>query len=182
VIWDAPGPGQVQLPVQPVLQLEDGSFVGSSFCQAVDSMVAFDSSGSIKWSVPNYYPSIATADGGVIGALAYSFDNSTGTFEGATFNTNGAATGLLASLPTYLSWKASYLSSVGSMLKSVVARLPHRLAQYGAVSSGNLTGNGTALVYHTIGLFWCGEILSGTCAGRSDSANNPLLDLGFLLW
>ncbi len=100
VIWDAPGPGPVQSPVQPVLQLEDGSFVGSSWTRAGDSMVAFDSSGNIRWSVPNYYPGMATADGGVI---ATSFDWSTYTITTATFDGNGATTGQLPNPPTY-SW------------------------------------------------------------------------------
>jgi hypothetical protein len=43
-------------------------------------MVAFDQSGSVRWSVPNDYPQIATADGGLIGGSGVTYDNN-GTTE-----------------------------------------------------------------------------------------------------
>ena len=46
-------PGQIE-PVQPVLQAEDGPYVGTVYTQAGQSMIAFDTSGNVKWSVPNY--------------------------------------------------------------------------------------------------------------------------------
>jgi hypothetical protein len=64
-----------------VLQPADGSFVGG----AVNGVAAFDQSGSILWSVPNYSPVIATADGGVIAQL---FGGTTT----STFDSNGNAT------------------------------------------------------------------------------------------
>ena len=76
-------PGQ-QEAVTPVLQAQDGSFVGTvgtangSFVQ---SMIAFDSSGNVRWTVPNESPQYATADGGVIGQ------------SGITYDQNGNATG-----------------------------------------------------------------------------------------
>jgi hypothetical protein len=64
--------------VVPVLQAQDGSFVGTA-CSS--TMVAFDISGNIRWTVPNETPQIATADGGVIGQ------------SGITYDQNGNATG-----------------------------------------------------------------------------------------
>ena len=181
VLWDVPGPVfPGQQPIAPALQLEDGSFVGSVETQAGSSMLAFDSSGNIRWTVPNYFPGMATADGGIIGSLVRSFDWSTGTFTGATFGANGAATAQVV-LQTYYSWKGSYSLAVGSSVQSVAALFPHLLPLYGAVSTGNLSGNGTGAVHRTIGLFWCGEMFSGTCAGEYDKDNppHPLEDLGF---
>ena len=51
-----PGGGQVV----PVLQAQDGSFVGT----AGGNMVAFNATGTVRWIVPNETPQIATADGG----------------------------------------------------------------------------------------------------------------------
>jgi hypothetical protein len=53
----------------PVLQAQDGSFVGTvrDMDTGDSSMVAFDQSGSVRWSVAgNYQPKIATYDGGII--------------------------------------------------------------------------------------------------------------------
>jgi hypothetical protein len=44
-------------------------------------MVAFDAAGNVRWIVPNDWPAIATADGGVIGT------------SGITYDANGNATG-----------------------------------------------------------------------------------------
>jgi hypothetical protein len=81
----------------PVLQAQDGSFVGSTcgpFCFAdygvYGDMVSFDASGNVRWVVPNDYPQIATADGGVIGQ------------SGITYDQDGRATGMVPT-PTY-SW------------------------------------------------------------------------------
>jgi hypothetical protein len=69
-------PGQVDqgggtTPVVPVLQAEDGSFVGSvttvNYSPQYNlqiNMVAFDQGGNVRWMVPNEQPLIATADGG----------------------------------------------------------------------------------------------------------------------
>lgn len=61
----AAAPGQ-NSAVFPVLQLADGSYVGSAFGSTNNYMVAFDASGSVKWTVPGYNPDIATADGGML--------------------------------------------------------------------------------------------------------------------
>src|SRR5258708_1270405 len=89
VTWNPPGnpPGQSPSPaVIPVLQLQDGSFVGFTFTGPVT--VAFGASGNVKWTAPGNFAQMATADGGIIGA------------SGTTYDTNGNATGQLATLPT----------------------------------------------------------------------------------
>ena len=80
-----PGGGQVL----PVLQAQDGSFVGTTEDPDTynNDMVAFDATGATRWIVPNETPQIATADGGVIGQ------------SGITYDQYGNATGQMASLP-----------------------------------------------------------------------------------
>jgi hypothetical protein len=90
--------GTPQVPggeqVYPVLQAQDGSFVGTT-CQGCapgyGNMVAFDASGNTRWIVPGDTPQIATADGGVIGQ------------SGITYDQYGNATGMIAGLPVQ-SW------------------------------------------------------------------------------
>jgi len=62
-------PGQT-FPIQPVLQAVDGSYIGAVDTQAGQFMIAFDTSGNVRWSVPNYSPQMATADGSVIAQSA----------------------------------------------------------------------------------------------------------------
>jgi hypothetical protein len=150
--------------LSPSLQRDDGTFVGID--GNTGNMMAFDISGSPRWSAPGYYPVIATMGGGVI---AQSLDRSTV----ATLNADGNATGQLASLPTY-SWKSAYQFDP---LKSVIPDfdLASISTTYAAVPAGNLTNNGTATVHHSIGLFWCSAALSGSC--QASPINEP--DLGF---
>jgi hypothetical protein len=70
--------------VVPVLQAQDGSFVGTYYDlnASQTDMIAFDGGGNIRWVVPNETPQIATADGGFIGA------------SGTTYDASGNATGL----------------------------------------------------------------------------------------
>jgi hypothetical protein len=92
-----------------------------------NSLVAFDQSGNLKWSVAgDYQPQIATADGGVI---AQNFD----TGASATFDSNGSPTGQLGSLPTY-SWKGAY--QLGS-IHSVTLPFPNIAPVLGAGISGH---------------------------------------------
>ncbi len=63
---------QVSEPLSPMLQAQDGSFVGSD---DNGNMVAFDASGNFLWVVPNETPAIATADGGVIGTSGIAYDS-----------------------------------------------------------------------------------------------------------
>lgn len=85
-VFGASAPGQVY-EVIPVLQAEDGSFVGTvqtapdEYSAPQTNMIAFDAAGTVRWIVPNEQPLIATADGGVIGQ------------SGITYDANGNATG-----------------------------------------------------------------------------------------
>jgi hypothetical protein len=57
--------GSTLTPIYPALQAQDGSFYGTD---NNGNMISFSQSGNVIWSIPNDYPQIATADGGVIGA------------------------------------------------------------------------------------------------------------------
>jgi hypothetical protein len=84
--------------INPVLQAQDGSFIGSVDAGEGSSMVAFDASGNVRWVVPELYmPKIATADGGFV-AQAWDSDTNDYTGPALTFDSNGNATGMLASL------------------------------------------------------------------------------------
>jgi hypothetical protein len=121
-------PGQ-SAPITPVLQLADGSFVGSVQGQSGNYMVAFDSSGNVNWTVPGYFPQIATADGGIISA------------NGTTFDSSGNATGLLGSLPTQ-SWLGNeYRLGSVEQVANLIRRYAHSFA---ALFGGNESDNGTA--------------------------------------
>jgi hypothetical protein len=88
-------PGQYSL-VKPVLQAQDGSFVGTVDTESGSNMIAFDASGNVRWMVPNEQPQIATDDGGVIGQ------------SGITYDSNGNATGQMG-LPTPTqSWRGNW--------------------------------------------------------------------------
>ena len=95
-----------EIQINPVLQREDGSFVGS---WNGNTMVAFTAGGTLLWVVPNEAPQIATADGGVIGQ------------SGTTYDQNGSATGQVASSPTY-SWTLSayQVGSVDQILSNLL--------------------------------------------------------------
>ena len=65
----------------PVLQAQDGSFVGEVVTAYDDNgnpseydMVAFDQSGAVRWIVAQDRPYIATDDGGVIGQSGITYD------------------------------------------------------------------------------------------------------------
>lgn len=168
-------PGQFEA-VQPVLQLADGSFIGTVNGQTGGNMLAFNSSGNVSWVVPNFTPQMATADGGII-ASAPQVCNGNGCTPGtvSTFDPNGNPTGEVPPLPTY-SWKGTY--QLGS-IRSLLSAWPVLTKTYAAVFGQNLTGNGTAVVQHTIGAFWCGPAFDGSCSGLSDSKGVALIDLGF---
>jgi cell wall-associated NlpC family hydrolase len=125
-------------PIVPVLQAQDGSFVGTTSDGGY--MIAFDGTGNVRWTVPGLYqPQIATADGGVI---AQAWDWNTGHFTGPaiTFDQNGNATGQL-DLPTYSWFGNSY--QVGSV-EQVLASLLNIADSFWAFAQGNASGNGTA--------------------------------------
>ena len=115
--------------VAPVLQLQDGSFVGTT---PDGPMVAFDTTGGVRWTA-NDYPLIATADGGVIGQ------------SGIVYDQNGSATGQIPNMPTY-SWPGNSYQSLGA-LESIVAPLVFEDgASFWPALGGNPSGNGTAVV------------------------------------
>ena len=121
----APGGGQVV----PVLQAQDGSFVGTAQDPNTGNnyMVAFDASGNVRWIVPNDTPQIATADGGVIGQ------------SGITYDQNGNATGQVG-LYTQ-SWRG-YMYTDG-LAQRVSLRPSDYAFSFAAVSGGNPSGSGT---------------------------------------
>jgi hypothetical protein len=124
-------PGQSDAVV-PVLQAQDGSFVGYIWTgpgYTTQYMVAFDATGNVRWSVPNEQPQIATADGGVIGQ------------SGVTYDQNENATGQLGSLPTQ-SWTGNMYQD-GPVEQ--LAILPFLLATSFCVEQGgNLSRTPTA--------------------------------------
>jgi hypothetical protein len=113
----------------PVLQAQDGSFVGEYFDEGTNTydIAAFGQGGGIRWTVPNDYPMIATADGGVIG------------YSGITYDQNGIATGMVET-PIY-SWKGNAYE-VGSVDQVFMPWLDFALS-FGAFGGGNPSGNGT---------------------------------------
>ncbi len=150
VIWDVGG-YQPNSPVTPILQVQDGSYVGS-----VNGgiMIAFDASGNVKWASPNYSPSMATADGGIIATAGGTYDPISHTFiqgNATTFDASGSATGQLPSLPTY-SWKGAYqLGSIDSV--TPLFDLANMARTFAPVPGGNLTGNGFSCATTRLG--WC---------------------------
>ncbi len=126
-------------PVIPVLQAQDGSFVGSvTFVNdgvGQTNMVAFDQGGGVRWMVPNEQPLIATADGGVIG------------LSGITYDQNGSATGQ-GSFGTPAWTNDTYLISAGS-IADVAQPPPQYAASFEAVAGGNPSHNATAVPFLT---------------------------------
>ena len=118
-------------PIAPLLQLADGSYVGSNFPAGGTVMVGFDASGNVRWTVPNDSPQMATADGGIIGS------------SGVTYDANGAATGQLANLPQFPSWLGNGYA-YGSV-ELVAFALPDLAATFAALQGGNASANGTAI-------------------------------------
>src|ERR1039458_8799709 len=132
--------------VVPVLQAQDGSFVGTVLVWDGNAdtpyMVAFDASGNVRWIVPGYGPKIATADGGVIAQAwvpdpYYQFAG-----PAVTFDQSGNATGQM-NLPTY-SWLGNAYQ-VGSVDQVVAAMAPYFALSFWAFEGGNASGNGTAV-------------------------------------
>ncbi len=126
-------PSSVENGIKPVLQAQDGSFVGE--VPLPDSyyydMVAFDATGKVRWIVPNEQPHIATDDGGVIGA------------SGITYDSNGNATGQVGSLPTQ-SWPGDQYQVQGAVESVLAPLLFEAGASYWPTVGGNLSGTGTA--------------------------------------
>ncbi|HEV2352363.1 MAG TPA: hypothetical protein VG028_21215, partial [Terriglobia bacterium] len=124
--------------ITPILQAEDGSYFGTETWNVVNSyyssMQAFDLSGNVKWSVPGFTPVIATSDGGVIAK------STTGEYE--TFDQNGVANGMMASLPTY-SWVANAYQD--GPLNQVAAPTINFAPSFLAMLGGNDSLNGSSV-------------------------------------
>lgn len=116
--------------LDPVLQAQDGSFVGR--VRDMDtwdwSMIAFDQSGSVRWSVAGEQPWIATDDGGVIAQ------------SGNIYDLSGSATGQTTDLLTQ-SWRGNLyqLGSVERVVGTPTAMAMSLWANAGANPSGNNT-------------------------------------------
>ncbi len=123
--------------VEPVLQAQDGSFVGTVWAgEDGDTryMVAFDAAGSMRWSVGgNYQPQIATVDGVTIAT--------SDSGAAVMFDVNGVAIGQMADLPTQ-SW-LGHTYRTGSV-ESVILWVVNVASTYWAIHEGNQSGNKTA--------------------------------------
>jgi hypothetical protein len=117
--------------VEPVLQAQDGSFVGTWWGPDGNYMVAFDAGGGVRWMVPDEEPRIATEDGGVIGS------------SGTVYDQNGSAVGQILDFAAY-SWPGNTYS-----LGSVIRRSPvliNTAASFWPQAGANRSGNWTAKV------------------------------------
>ena len=142
--------------VNPVLQLQDGSFAGTiSTDDYYSYLVAFDGSGHTLWTLPgNWEPQIATDDGGVI---ATNLD----TGAAGTFDRDGNAMGQLASLPVY-SWSGNAYQQAGSVEQisdDFLFVLYEVASSFWALPGGNYSHNGTA--YASIRALAANEANSG---------------------
>ena len=144
-------------PVEPDLQAQDGSFVGTTYDDSSNEyMIAFDQAGGVRWTVPNYSPLMATADGGVIATS----DGVSATI----FDQNGGATGQMANMPTY-SWKGDAYQ-IGSVEQVVQLPLYAALGFWSFVG-GNNSGNGTAVKQQ-----WFPPLTS--CTDKAGNCQGPL--------
>ncbi|MEQ1935825.1 MAG: hypothetical protein ABL962_18365, partial [Fimbriimonadaceae bacterium] len=127
--------GMTMGPVVPALQAEDGSFVGWYISGTWDTgtpqvnTVAFDASGTVRWTVQNEVPEMATEGGGLIAA------------SGTTYDENGSANGFI---------KPATLSSLGNsyQIGSVdlfVAPSIYIALSYWAFQGGNQAVKGAAI-------------------------------------
>lgn len=144
-------PGQ-QGPVEPVLQAQDGSFVGTAWTGDngdVPYMVAFDATGGVRWAVEGYGPKIATADGGVI---AQAYDPATQDFTGpaVTFDQSGSVTGQM-DLPIQ-SWTGNAYQ-VGSV-DLIVANPLYLALSFWPFQKANTSGNLAGVQVAQVRLRW----------------------------
>jgi hypothetical protein len=131
--------------IDPVLQAQDGSYIGMVYTGPnALNLVAFDASGNVRWMVPgNYWPQIATADGGVIAT-----DQDTG--AAVTFDQNGNATGQLPSGGNGVPNWAGQLYAAGSSGVQLEAAWMSFGAGFASMAGGNPSGNGTSVEMVTL--------------------------------
>ncbi len=136
-VVNTPGAGQFGV-ITPVLQAQDGSFVGASLDADWNplSMIGFDASGNLLWSVGgNWQPQIATADGGLIAT-----DQDTGAAVG--YGQNGNAKWQMGDLPDY-SWRENAYRD--GLLDQVVA-IPLLIARgFWPIAFANLSFTSAAI-------------------------------------
>ena len=158
----------------PVLQAQDGTFVGNAINTddwTTVNLAGFNADGSVKWlGPPNYQSLFTTSDGGGVA------ETDSGQF--VTFDQSGSITGQLPSMPI-LSWKGAYQVSSSSLASVVppdfvlatslaaargpVSAIPVDFLENGLdpSPSANLTGNGFSLRTHTFGLVFCNTGVGG---------------------
>lgn len=124
--------------VVPVLQAQDGSFVGWVQGPFVGSgwqmnMVSFDATGNVRWVVPNDQPQIATADGGVIGQ------------SGTTYDQNGNVTGTSQAPGGVPDWSGQFYSVGSSGVQQLYSWVGYG-AGFWSVAGSNPSGVSTSVV------------------------------------
>jgi hypothetical protein len=129
----------------PVLQAQDGTFFGDveyDWDSYNVYLASFDSSGNIKWTAPNYYAQIATADGGVI---AGSYD-ANGNYSGQsfTFDANGNSTGEATGGTQSWTWNMYQQTPAGSVDSVANNGLPFPATGFSSFQLANQSKNDTA--------------------------------------
>ncbi len=133
---------QYQQPIQPMLQRQDGTYVGI----VSGNMVAFNSSGQQIWNQPNYTPQVTNPDGSVIA------QSSSG--QSVMFDQYGNAAGLTSGLTQ--SWSANnyQYGSVDSIAAPInLANATDFWALLAANSSHNGTGFSQCCTLGLAGVF-----------------------------
>lgn len=117
--------------MEPVLQLEDGSFAGAVPSASDNILLVFDTTGNIKWTLPGYYPVMATAGGGLVasgGESSYAFDE------------DGNATGQVVMTP-FQSWVGNTYQH-GSVVRTATLPVIPSGRSFWAQRGGNPSGTG----------------------------------------
>ncbi len=103
VTWDQRGDFDwYTVPVEPVLQLEDQSFAGVADSRSGLTLLVFDATGHVKWSVSNAYPVMTTPGSGLVASMP------TGDYQ---FDVNGDAVARVNALPTFSWMKDAYVTT-----------------------------------------------------------------------
>ncbi len=136
--------------ITPVLQAEDGSFIGTyNDNSGQTDMVAFDQTGNVRWIVPSDQPQIAIAGGGVRG------------LSGTIYDQNGSATGQISN-PPIESWLGNGYTfnplmqvlstpiSYASTFAAAVGGNPSAAAQSSSSSTGGTSASAIYLLPETI--------------------------------
>jgi len=137
----SPGITEQATPIIPVVQAQDGSFVGAvGTSPSPDdwppqyNMIAFDETGSVRWTVANEMPQIATDDGGMIGQSGIAYDQ------------NGNATRQVDAISgQYYSWTGNWYGISGTSTVQMTAYPALDLADsFTAFAGGNASGTRVA--------------------------------------